>query len=101
MTLPGGGPFRMIDNGFRNELEANNRSVGGLVLHVFDQADMRRARVAKRRLCDVSGMARLSHIPRIPDLDYPPQLAVGHVDDEEPKPGTLGESRSRTAAMPR
>ena len=53
MTLPGGGPFRMIDNGFRNELEANNRSVGGLVLHVFDQADMRRARVAKRRLCDV------------------------------------------------
>jgi hypothetical protein len=26
------------------------------------------------------------------------QLAVGHIDDEEPKPGTLGESRSRTAA---
>ena len=36
-----------------------------------------------------------------PDLDYPPQLAVGHVDDEEPKPGTLGEGRSRTASMPR
>jgi hypothetical protein len=36
-----------------------------------------------------------------PDLDYPPQLAVGHVDDEEPKLGTLGEGRSRTASMPR
>jgi hypothetical protein len=61
----------------------------------------RRARVAKRRLCDVSRMALLSHILRIPDLDYPPQLAVGHVDDEEPKPGALGEGRSRTASMPR
>jgi len=66
MTLPGGGPFRMIDNGFRNELEANNRSVGGLVLHVFDQADMRRARVAKRRLRDVYSVAQLSHIPYSP-----------------------------------
>ena len=35
------------------------------------------------------------------DYVYPPELAVGMFDDEEPKPGTLGESRSRTAAMPR
>jgi hypothetical protein len=46
-------------------------------------------------------MALLSHILRIPDLDYLPQLVVEMSDDDEPKPGTLGESRSRTAAMPR
>ena len=32
--------------------------------------------VAKKRLCDVSGMALLSLILRIPHLDYPPELAV-------------------------
>lgn len=46
-------------------------------------------------------MALPSLILRIPHLDYPPELAVRMFDDEEPKPGTLGESRSRTAAMPR
>ncbi len=35
-------------------------------------------------LCDVSRKALLSHIFRIPDLDYPPQL-LGMFDAEEPK----------------
>jgi hypothetical protein len=30
-----------------------------------------------------------------------PACGLGIFDDEEPKPGTLGESRRRTAAMPR
>ena len=52
--------------------------------------------VAKSSLCDVSGMALLSHILRIPDLDYPSQLCGwGMFDDEVPKPGTFGESRNR------
>ena len=61
----------------------------------------RRARVAKRRLCDVFGMALLSHIPRFPVLAYLRILPLCEFDDEEPKPGTVGKGRSRTAAMPR
>jgi hypothetical protein len=55
----------------------------------------------KRRLCDVFGMALLSHIPRFLVLAYLRILPLCEFDDEEPKPGTIGKGRSRTAAMPR
>jgi hypothetical protein len=55
----------------------------------------------KRRLCDVSGMALLSIFSESPIWIIRSSLRLGMFDDEEPKPGTLGESRSRTAALPR